>query len=309
VLQSLKTEARTLILSNITSEQKLFPDLLLPGKPIVKWAGGKANLVPVLSKLLPSRVERYAELFVGGGALFFSLGLPGCLIADSNAELINFYTLVRDAPDSLLESVGKMPISAEFYYDLRAKAPESLPPVERAARFIYLNKTCYNGLYRVNRRGQFNTPFGKRTNVTVLDEGQLHRASELLLRTEIVCEDYKTALTRLQPGDLVYLDPPYLPLGGYSDFNRYTRDFFTEADHVLLADEYRKLADRGVRALLSNSYNDRILSLYEDYEVLIVTARRQINCDAKRRGKIREVIVANYPLERSVRLPADQVHG
>lgn len=296
-------------MSRMTSKERLFPDLLLPAKPLVKWAGGKGSLVPVLTKLLPSSMERYAEVFVGGGALFFSLGLPECLIADTNAELIHFYSVVRDSPDSLFESVRKLPISEEFYYQMRAKDPESLGTVERAARFIYLNKTCYNGLYRVNRRGQFNTPFGKKTNVTVLNKRQLLRASQVLQRTEIVCCDYRAALSNLEARDFVYLDPPYLPLGGYSDFNRYTRDFFTEEDHILLADEYRKLSERGVRALLSNSYNDKILSLYHDYEVVIVTATRQINCDPKGRGAIQEVIVANYPLESPLGFPTHKVHG
>jgi len=291
------------------SSERLFPDVLLPAKPVVKWAGGKSSLVPVLTELLPSAFDRYAEVFVGGGALFLSLGLPGCLISDTNEELIHFYTIVRDAPGALLEAVRQMPICHEFYYELRAKDPELLNDVERAARFIYLNKTCYNGLYRVNRRGQFNTPFGKKSNVTVLNKRGLLRVSQILQRTEILCGDYRDGLSRLRAGDFVYLDPPYLPLGGYSDFNRYTRNFFTEQDHLQLAEEYRKLSERGVKALLSNSYHDTTLSLYRDFEVIIVTASRQINCDPKGRGEIQEVVVANYPLERPVGLPAHKIHG
>jgi len=290
-------------------QEGLFADDLSPARPLVKWAGGKNALLPILRRLLPHDLERYAEVFVGGGALFFNLAFPNSLISDTNDELIHFYSIVRDLPEALLESVRRMPISAEFYYQLRAKDPGSLEPVERAARFIYLNKTCYNGLYRVNRQGQFNTPFGKRTNVTILAQEELHRASALLRQTEISCEHYTHALSRLKEGDFAYLDPPYLPVGHYSDFNRYTRDFFTEADHVTLANEYAQLGRQGVKALLSNSYHERILSLYKGFEVTIVTASRQINCDPSRRGEIREVIVANYPVEIPEGVPAHKVHG
>jgi DNA adenine methylase len=292
------------------AQRLLFPrEILRSGKPLVKWAGGKSGLLPTLKKLLPRTFNRYAEAFAGGAALFFDLALPDSMICDTNPELIHFYCIVRDHPEELFAAVQTMRISERDYYEVRQRDPESLDRIERAARFIYLNKTCFNGLYRVNKKGRFNTPFGKRTDVTIVNKQDLLRASDILRKAEIVCADYTAILPRLRPGDFVYLDPPYLPLGGYSDFNRYTRDFFTEEDHVRLAGEYRTLTDRGVMALLSNSYHERILSLYQDFEVIVVTASRQINCDPTGRGEIKEVIVANYPVEVPERISANKIHG
>jgi DNA adenine methylase len=277
----------------------LFPETLAgPERPLLKWAGGKRQILPILRKAMPKEFSRYAELFFGGGALYWSLALPGSLIADSNPELINFYEVVRDKPDGLLSAVEKLPITKEDYYRIRSILPETLTSVERAARFVYLNKTCYNGLYRVNRNGLFNTPFGARTEAKLLEESDVLAASAVLMRTQVVCADFRESMSLLQEGDFVYLDPPYLPLGGYSDFKRYTRDFFNEAHHIRLAVEFGKLRARGVMALLSNSASPKIKSLYKAFCCVTVMAARQINCNGKGRAKIPELLVANYPLEQ-----------
>lgn len=229
--------------------------------------------------------------------MFFDLAQPGSVASDSNAELMEFYAVVRDRPDELLLAIAALPMGRRAYYTIRARRPASLEPVERAARFIHLNKTCYNGLYRVNRKGEFNTPFGGREHVTIVDPEDLHAVSRILRQTELRCGDYREVVQHACEGDFVYLDPPYLPLGGYSDFRRYTPHFFDESDHVTLAREFRGLTERGVYALLSNSANEMTQRLYRDYAILRVRATRQINCRANGRGAIEELLVANYRLE------------
>jgi DNA adenine methylase len=266
-------------------------------RPLLKWAGGKAQLLPILRRLVPTAFARYVEPFLGGGAVFWHLALPGSLVSDINDELVHFYRVVRDHPDRLLELVGAMPVSKNDFYRIRAQRTACLGTIERAARFVYLNKTCYNGLYRVNRKGQFNTPFGGKTEVTILDEDNLYKASWLLQGTELLCRDYTSVLSHLKSGDFVYLDPPYLPVGKYSDFRRYTSETFTEQDHENLADAFSGLAERGIKALLSNSFNELFNSLYRGHWYTYVLANRQINSRPGGRGKIKEILVANYPLE------------
>jgi len=279
-------------------QASLYPDThIRSGRPVLKWAGGKTQLLPALMQAMPRAFGRYFEPFLGGGALLFRLALPGAVASDSNEELMQFYEVVRDEPEALLTTVAQWPISRDDYYYLRAVQPEDLDRVSRAARFVYLNKTCYNGLHRVNRKGQFNTPFGGKTNVRILDEANLHRASEILRRTDLRWAGYQEVLAETRPGDFVYLDPPYMPLGGYSDFRRYTRHFFGEEDHAELAREFRCLAERGVKALLSNSANERIEELYEGFAIRKVKASRQVNCKPEGRGRITELLIGNYPLE------------
>src|SRR5438445_3544880 len=188
-------------------------------RPFLKWAGGKTRLLPALRDSLPPKgYMRYFEPFVGGGAFFFDLSPAQGVLSDSNAELINCYQIVRDAPEELIRALSKLRVSESKFYELRELNPESLSAANSAARLIYLNKTCYNGLYRVNRQGQFNTPFGRHTNVTLTDEANLRAASNLLRRTTLRCGDYAAVLESAAAGDFVYLDPPYLPVGRFSDF-------------------------------------------------------------------------------------------
>ncbi|MBI5724885.1 MAG: Dam family site-specific DNA-(adenine-N6)-methyltransferase [Planctomycetes bacterium] len=280
------------------AKPELFPEVFVgPRRPLLKWAGGKTQILDVLRKAVPKEFLRYAELFLGGGAFFWSLARPGSFIADSNPDLLNFYHVVRDTPDDLLDAAAQLPITKHDYYRIRSLPAGLLSPVDRAARFAYLNKTCFNGLYRVNQQGHFNTPFGGKTDVKVLDEADTHAASRLLRKCTILCADFTESLSLLSEGDFVYLDPPYLPIGGFSDFRRYTKDFFTESHHVRLAMEFGKLRDKGVKALLSNSATDKIKFLYKSHFCVTVMAARHINCNGKGRSKIPELLVANYPLE------------
>ena len=269
----------------------------VPKRPLLKWAGGKTQLLGILRKAIPREFSRYAEVFFGGGALYWSLGLPGSVVADSNPELIHFYQVVQDMPGDLLSAVSQMTVTKAEYYRVRGLEPKDLSCVDRAARFVYLNKACFNGLYRVNRNGQFNTPFGGRTDVRILNEGDVKAASRLLQQSYILCADFTESLSLLREGDFVYLDPPYLPISRYSDFRRYTRNFFSEEHHIRLAAEFAKLSGRGVKALLSNSATDKIRCLYKGYHCVTVMASRHINCNGNGRGKIPELLIANYPLE------------
>jgi len=280
------------------AQPELFQDVMArPMRPLLKWAGGKTQLLGALRRAMPTEFSRYAEIFCGGGALFWSLGLPGSFLADSNPELINFYEIVRDAPTELLSAVRELSVTKTDYYRIRGLDPIKLSDVDRAARFVYLNKTCFNGLYRVNRKGQFNTPYSGRTDSRVLDESDVQTASRLLQQCTLTCADFTESLASLREGDFVYLDPPYLPIGGYSDFRRYTKDFFNEEHHIRLAAEFSKLRGRGVKALLSNSATHRIRCLYKAHYCVTVMASRQISCNGDGRGRIPELMVANYPLE------------
>jgi DNA adenine methylase len=268
----------------------------LRAKPFLKWAGGKTHLLPVLRQCLPATFQSYFEPFLGGGALFFGLGPDRAVLSDSNEELIQCYEVVRDSPDRLIDHLAGMRVSEKEFYRLRAIAHATLPPVSRAARFIYLNKTCYNGLYRVNKKGQFNTPFGRYEAASLVEANNLLRASRLLQRATLRCADYRNTLEHAREGDFIYLDPPYLPVGRYSDFKRYTKESFYESDHIQLAQQFRRLADAGCVVLLSNSYHEKIASLYADFHQATVAAPRYVNCKGEGRGKIKELLISNYPV-------------
>src|SRR6266478_4707059 len=248
-------------------------------KPVLKWAGGKARLLPVLRPCLSRQTyRRYFEPFLGGGALFFDLAPKTAVLNDLNSELIFCYQIVRDHPAELFTKLKQMQVSESEFYRLRSVIPETLEPVERAARFIYLNKTCYNGLYRVNKKGQFNTPYGRNGKVSLADEDNLHGVSRLLKKARLMSEDYSSVVREAEKGDFVYLDPPYLPVGKFSDFKRYTKETFFEDDHRKLADAFRELSDRGCLVLLSNSFHKRIAELYSDFYQETVEMPRFINC-------------------------------
>lgn len=264
--------------------------------PFLKWAGGKTQLLPILLNYIPVHFDTYIEPFAGGGALFFELHPAKAVLADSNPELINCYTMVRDKVEDLIAVLTSYPYSEEFYYALRAEMPED--PVLRAARMIYLNRTCYNGLYRVNKQGQFNVPFGRYKNPLICDPERLRAASYVLRNAELHCADYQETLRRCaKPGDFVYIDPPYHPVSIYSDFKRYTAEFFYRDDQRVLASTAKELARQGCYVLVSNSYCDFILDIYEGCKIVEVTAKRNINKDAQKRGAVKEVLVVcgHYP--------------
>ena len=264
-------------------------------KPILKWAGGKTQMLGELMPRVPKTYGRYIEPFFGGGALFFSLKPENAIIADSNPELINMYLQVAHHVDDVIECLQKYENTSEMFYEVRSLDWQTLPKAEAAARTIYLNKTCFNGLYRVNRSGQFNTPFGKYKNPKICDVEALRLASEALRKANILCGDYILVLEHYaQPGDFVFLDPPYLPISENSDFKRYTKEQFYEDDHVELAKMIGTLHERGCYVILTNSNHPLVHQLYEQYKIEVIQTKRHISCHGDTR-KGEDVIVTIPP--------------
>lgn len=283
---------------DVEKTKLLVPECLEPQfekistKPFLKWVGGKSQLLEELKKYVPRVFNRYIEPFVGGGALLFDLAPKRAIINDANEELMNTYAVLRDYVDDLIDELSKYIYANDFYYKMRAKDPKNLSSIERAARMIYLNKTCFNGIYRVNKRGEFNVPIGRYSNPTICNVERL-RAAHLALQNVIVeCDDYmKVLLKHADKGDFIYIDPPYHPVGKHSDFKRYTKDFFYKEDQIALRKEILELKSRGCFVIASNSYCDFILDLYKDFDVKVVHARRYVNKIASRRGNVKEVII------------------
>jgi DNA adenine methylase len=266
--------------------------------PILKWAGGKSQLLSSFEQYIPERFNRYIEPFVGGGAMFFNMcnrepGLRASL-SDLNEELINCYTAVRDDVEAVIKQLKQHRNEPEYFYKLRALDVHNLTEAQRAARLIYLNKTCFNGLYRVNSRGQFNVPFGKYKNPRTCDEDNLHAASQALQKVSLSCSPFQTTLKMARRGDFIYLDPPYQPLSATANFTAYTSRCFGEQDQEALAKAVAELDRRGCHFMLSNSDNDMIRDLYCQFRIETVYATRAINCKGDRRGRITELLVMNY---------------
>ncbi len=266
--------------------------------PIVKWVGGKRQLMFELLKNMPEDFNRYFEPFIGGGALFFELQPDNAYISDMNEELINLYQVVRDNVDELITDLQKHDISKEYFMEIRnidrTEEYENWSDVKKASRFIYLNRTCFNGMYRVNSKGEFNVPFGHYKNPRIVDENNLINCSNLLQRTEIKHADFSDILKKVKKGDFVYFDPPYVPLSETSSFTSYTKDGFDLDMQFKLRDVCDELDSMGVKFLLSNSDTKLVNDLYENYNIKKVFASRQINANADGRGKITEVLVRNY---------------
>lgn len=272
----------------------------LAAKPILKWAGGKTQMLGELMPRVPKTYGRYIEPFFGGGALFFSLKPDNAIIADSNPELINMYLQVAHHVDDVIECLQKYENTSEMFYEVRSLNWQTLPKAEAAARTIYLNKTCFNGLYRVNRSGQFNTPFGKYKNPKICDIDALRLASEALRKADILCGDYILVLEHYaQPGDFVFLDPPYLPISENSDFKRYTKEQFYEDDHVELAKMIGTLHERGCYVILTNSNHPLVHQLYEQYKIEVIQTKRHISCHGDTR-KGEDVIVTIPPEKKKM---------
>ena len=271
-------------------------------KPLVKWAGGKRQLLPHIHAALPADApRRFYEPFIGGGAVLFSLEPARARVNDLNGELINLYEVVRDGVDELIAELAGYPNETEFFYALRAADRDArrfaaLSPVERAARTLYLNRTCYNGLYRVNAAGQFNAPFGRYKNPTICDEGTLRAVHRYFADNDVAFSqgDFAAAVAQAREGDFVYFDPPYDPVNVTSSFTGYQKGGFDRTEQERLKEVCDDLDRRGVKFLLSNSATDFIRELYADYEVGIVGATRAINSVGSRRGKVDEVLVRNY---------------
>lgn len=264
-------------------------------QPIIKWVGGKRQLLEQFQPFFPKQFNRYFEPFVGGAAVFFSLDLEEAILMDTNAELVNLYNVIKEHVEPLIENLRHHKNEESYYYTIRALVPATLSPVERASRFIYLNKTCYNGLYRVNRQGKFNVPFGKYTNPDYVNADGLRLASAALQRATIMENDFSAVLELANPGDFVYFDPPYHPVSETSNFTSYTKDSFGVEDQRRLAAVFVELVDRGCHVMLSNSDTPFIRELYMDYRIETVRARRAVNSKADGRGYVSEVVAIGTP--------------
>jgi DNA adenine methylase len=268
-------------------------------RPVLKWAGGKTQLLDRILPLLPATMETYYEPFVGGAAVFFALAARGAfrraVLADRNRELVDVYRALQRDVDGVVAALTKYAAThdEEQYYAVRAAKPRSL--TGRAARLIYLNKTGYNGLYRVNSAGQFNVPFGRHVRPGILDEPNLRAAAATLQGVELVVDDFEAVCRRARPGDAVYFDPPYLPVSKTSSFTAYDRHGFELVDHERLARAFGELAQAGVPAVLSNSATPITRDLYAPWTVAEVQVGRAINSQAHLRGPVSELLVLNRP--------------
>ncbi|MDD7303746.1 MAG: DNA adenine methylase [Prevotellaceae bacterium] len=270
--------------------------------PILKWVGGKRQLLTTINSLLPEKITTYVEPFVGGGALLFDLQPKRAIINDLNEDLINVYKVVKNNPEELLKLLEEHneKNNEEYYYKIRALDRmddyDSMSDVEKASRIIYLNKTCFNGLFRVNQAGQFNSPYGRYKNPNIINKPVILAMSKYFNKNDIkiLNGDYKEALKNLRKGAFIYFDPPYLPISSSSSFTGYTENGFNEQNQKDLKDECDRLNNRGINFLLSNSDHPLIRDLYKDYEIITVKARRSINSKGNKRGEINEVLVRNY---------------
>jgi DNA adenine methylase len=284
-------------------------------KPFLKWAGGKTQLADDILQRMPVCFNTYFEPFVGSGAIFFRLyrekKIGHAVLSDINAELIDTYIAIRDRVDEVINILSDFPYDKKFYYELRSKDPWSMSLPERAARMIYLNKTGYNGLYRVNRQGKFNVPFGKYKSPKYLDEENLKAVSRALEKVELICASFDIVLEKANPGDWVYFDPPYIPLSQTANFTSYYSDGFTLRDQEKLRDICIELTKKNVYITLSNSDTPITTNLfsYPFFSKNIVYSNRAINCNGSKRGKITELIISNYPMQREVQLRLLESNG
>ena len=274
-------------------------------KPFVKWVGGKRQLLTQFRELglYPSEFDdadgRYFEPFVGGGAVFFDLQPKKATISDLNSELITTYLIIRDNVEPLIESLKEHIYDKDYFLKMRAMNPAEMSELDVASRFIYLNRTCFNGMYRVNSKGQFNVPFGRYKNPIICDEDNLRAVSKTLKNVEILNADYKAAVSKAKTGDFVYFDPPYYPVSPTSLFTSYTKDGFAEKEQIELRDAFAELSNRGCYVMLSNSDSTFIRDTYsglKNVTITTVSAGRAINSKATGRGKIAELVITNYPV-------------
>jgi DNA adenine methylase len=263
-------------------------------RPFLKWAGGKGQLLEQYAPLFPRRYQRYHEPFLGGGAVFFRLRPTRATLADGNAELIDCYCAIRGDLRGVLEALRPHVYDKEHFYAVRALDPAGLPLAERAARTIFLNRTCFNGLYRVNSKGRFNVPFGRYDNPTIADVPNLRACAVALRRVRLECAPFASVLERARRGDFVYFDPPYHPVSKTACFTAYGAGGFGAEDQRELARVYAELDRRGVLVMLSNSGAPLVRELYDGFRLVEVRASRAINSKAAKRGAVRELVVLNY---------------
>lgn len=262
-------------------------------RPFLKWAGGKTQLLPQILGCFPANFNRYHEPFVGGGAVFFALGPKKGTLSDVNPDLVGAYQALRDDVDGVIGALQQHRSEEAYFYSVREQMVESLSTCEAAARIIFLNRTCFNGLYRVNRKGKFNVPFGRYANPTICNEQNLRKVSEALQDVNIQHESVFNIGRRVRRGDLVYFDPPYDPVSKTASFTAYAKGGFGDAEQERLAELFTRFSKRGVHCVLSNSDTPFIRDLYKDFNIQSVYARRAINSRADRRGPVGEVLVSS----------------
>ena len=276
---------------------------MLKGKPFVKWAGGKRQIIDMLLKYAPGEFNTYFEPFVGGGALLFELSPKSAVINDFNKELINVYECIKDENKfkKMCNELNHYEAShsEEFYFEIRNKDRDKakfnkIVDYKRAARTIYLNKACFNGLYRVNSKNEFNVPFNKKEKVNTYDAQNLGIIHSYLNfnNVKILSTDFEESVKDAKKGDFIYFDPPYD--SDTTTFNSYTEDGFGKEEQVRLAKVFKELSDRGCYVMLSNHNTSLVKELYKDFNIHVIEAKRNINANGKKRGKVEEVIITNY---------------
>lgn len=285
--------------------KQTYRQILVTPKPFVKWAGGKRQLISTLNPNLPDSFGTYFEPFLGGGALLFHMLTERhgqkCSISDLNSDLVLAYTTIRDRVDSLISSLKShernyQKDSKSYYYSVRANNPRS--EIEKTSRLLFLNRTCFNGLYRVNSKGKFNVPLGKYTNPNIVNEENLHSVSTILQssRVSIKCRDFEAVLRDAKKGDLVYFDPPYQPVSETANFTSYTNKNFTFDDLSRLVELCMKLDSKGCKVLLSNSDSKQVSDMFakRPWKVSKIQANRSINSNSKKRTGHFELLIKNY---------------
>lgn len=267
-------------------------------KPFVRWVGGKRGLMDQLRPMVPKDIRCYHEPFVGGGAMFFDLHPVHAVLSDANAELVSTYTAIRDEPEAVIDELRAMPINEETYYSVRRHVLDATTGIWRiAARMIYLNKCGFNGLYRVNKLGEFNVPWGRWKPdhlPTTCDQQNLRDCSRSLNHVQILCEDFARVYTRAQAEDFVYFDPPYVPVSKTANFTGYTTGGFGPGDLERLALVCWQLTHAGVQVMVSNADVPETRNSFSAFRIDSVGARRSVNCDATKRGNVSEIVVRNY---------------
>jgi DNA adenine methylase len=276
----------------------------IQARPFLKWVGGKAQLLSQFEQYYPKDFNNYFEPFIGGGALFFNLSPTKAHINDVNATLISAYKNIKNKPEEVMKILKKLESEykngneeskKEFFYKIRDEFNNtSDAELKKSAYLIFLNKTCFNGMYRENSKGGFNTPFGKAKNPTILDRENILLVSKVLKHTKLTSVSFEKAVAEAKKGDFVYFDPPYHPLTETAKFTSYHKDSFTKEDQLRLRDLFDELDKRGCYVMLSNSHTPFINDIYKKYRRETVMANRAINCKASGRGKIKELLILNY---------------
>ena len=268
---------------------------LSDAKPFLKWAGGKGRLLDKVSKFFPGNYNRYFEPFIGGGAIFFYLNPKKAIINDLNSELINLYNIIKKKPEELMKGLDKLQTKVnnkDFFLEMRSKKLKK--ELEQAVRMVFLNRTCYNGMYRVNSKGEFNVPFGDMGTPKLYEKKNIIACSHILKKTTILNGDYKKLNIRIRKRDFVYLDPPYVPLSETAHFTSYTSEKFGKEQQLELLEFCEKIDRKGGLFMLSNSYNEFTEKLYQNFNINTIKAARSVAAKSESRAEIKEIVVTNY---------------